>query len=161
MQQVSGLAPRIESYLPYLDELADVIRALAPSARIVMHQTWAYEAGSERLLNIAHYATPDAMLDDIKTAYAEAARRIGAVGIIPSGEMLSSLLKAGIPTVHRDTFHASLGLGRYALGLLWYRTLCGASVASNPFRDLDEVVSEDDLAIARACAERFAPLALD
>ena len=160
LQQVSQHAPRVESYLPYLDELADVIRALAPSARIVMHQTWAYEAGSERLFQMTPYATPAAMLDDIKVAYREAAERIGAAGIIPSGEMLAGLLEAGIPTVHRDTFHASLGLGRYALGLLWYRVLCGASVTDNTFRDLDEAVSEDALAIARACVERFSPLSL-
>ncbi len=160
LQQVSQCAPHVETYEPHLGELADYVRALAPSARIVMHQTWAYEAASDRLLNIAHYDTPDAMLADIKIAYAEAARRVGAVGVIPSGEMLASLLEAGIPTVHRDTCHASLGLGSYALGLLWYRVLCGASVADNTFRDLDAAVSDTDLATARACVDRFSPLSL-
>ena len=158
LQQVSNLAPHIETYEPYLGRLADYIRARCPNTHIVMHQTWAYEAASDKLYNVAHYDTPDAMLADIKAAYIEAASRIEADGIIPSGEMLASLLAVGIPRVHRDTFHASLGLGRYALGLLWYHVLCGASVLGNSFGDFDEDIYETDLATVQADVNRFSPI---
>jgi hypothetical protein len=44
--------------------------------------------------------------------------------------------------VHRDTVHASYGLGRYLLALTWYKTLTGRNVDNNTFDDFDEEVSE-------------------
>jgi hypothetical protein len=42
----------------------------------------------------------------------------------------------GLPP-HRDTFHASLGAGRYALGLLWFAMLTKRSIDDGSFADLD------------------------
>ena len=53
--------------------------------------------------------------------------------------------------VHRDTFHAGLGLGRYALGLLWYTALTGKNVKNNTFSDFDEPVSQAEIEIAKKC----------
>jgi hypothetical protein len=66
------------------------------------------------------------------------------------------MLENGIPKIHRDTFHASKGLGRYALGLLWYRMLTGNRVADNTFRDFDEPISEEEILIAKSCVDAFA-----
>ena len=44
-----------ETYYPYVDFLADHIREKLPDAKLFIHQTWAYEEGSDRLLNIARY----------------------------------------------------------------------------------------------------------
>ena len=49
LQQSSNFSPYFESYQPYLDELAAYVRKHAPKAKIVIHQTWAYEQGSARL----------------------------------------------------------------------------------------------------------------
>ena len=76
---------------------------------------------------------------------------IGAAGLIPSGELFEKLLSAGIEKVHRDTFHASLGLGRYALGLLWYRTLTGKDVSGIEFSAFDVPVTQEEVAIAKRC----------
>jgi hypothetical protein len=67
------------------------------------------------------------------------------------------MLDKGVEKIHRDTFHASLGLGRYALGLLWFRMLTGKSVAENGFCDLDLPASEEEIAIAKDCVASFAP----
>ena len=160
LQQVSQLAAHPSSYEPYMSDLVAYVRHHAPTAKIVIHQTWAYEDGSDRLLNMANYPTAADMMRDVKAAYQLAAERIGADGIVPSGELLLSLLDAGIERVHRDTFHASLGLGRYALALLWYRLLCGASVLHNSYDMLDEPIATQDAATVKACVERFCPLNL-
>lgn len=158
LQQVSSRSFDKASYSPYIQALAEHVRACQPMAKLLIHQTWAYEAASDKLLLTAGYETPDAMLADIRTAYSEAAAEIRADGIIPSGELMGKLLENGIPKVHRDTYHAGFGLGRYALGLLWYRMLTGASVMDNTFCSFDQPVTEEERQIAKACAESFSPI---
>ena len=156
IQQVSSKSPNYETYQPYLDKLAEYIRTHAPKAKLALQQTWAYEEGSTRLNEELGYVDYKDMLTDVKKAYSKAAKAIKADFIIPSGEVFAELLQNGIEKVHRDTFHASLGLGRYTLGLLWYRVLTGNSVEQNKFRDFDETVSEEQIAIAKRCVETIA-----
>ena len=142
VQQVSSKAPDYETYQPYLSNLAEYIRKYAPKTKIYVHQTWSYEKDSRRLCEELGYKKPDDMLKDIKNAYAAAAKDIKADGIIPSGEVLGALAKEGF-NVHRDTFHASLGAGRYALALTWYKKLTGRSVIGNSFDDFDENIDAE------------------
>ena len=150
VQQVSHLSFDPESYLPYISALTELIRSTAPQAKLYLHQTWAYEDGSERLLNIAKYPTSKQMLADIVKANEKIASLISADGIIPSGELFGKLSDNGLTGLHRDTFHASLGLGRYALGLLWYRTFTKKNVLENSFSDFDEYISEDHIKVVKA-----------
>lgn len=94
------------------------------------------------------------MFADVEEAYAKAACEIHADGIIPSGKLFQNLLAAGIEKVHRDTFHASLGLGRYALGLLWYHVLTKKPVKDLSFQDFDVPVSADEIAVVKQCVEQ-------
>lgn len=155
IQQASHFSFRKDTYDPYAARLVAYIRDMAPRARIFMHQTWAYEDGSERLREVAGFETAADMLSGIKSAYALSAEQLQLDGLIPSGEMMMSLVENGIPKVHRDTFHASLGLGRYAIALLWYHIITGASVADDSFDDLDEHVDPEQLRIARECVNMF------
>ena len=158
IQQVSHLSFNQDSYYPYITALVEYIRECQPKAKLLLQETWAYEEGSDRLLNIAGYETRQAMLADIQSAYATVCEEEGFDGVIPSGTLFGMMLDKGIVKVHRDTFHASLGLGRYALGLLWFRMLTGRSVAENQFRDLDAPASEEEIAIVKECVDSFAPI---
>jgi hypothetical protein len=102
---------------------------------------------------VARFDTADEMFAAVEDAYAFAAQQICADGIIPAGKLLHNLLDNGIEKVHRDTYHASLGLGRYALGLLWYRTLTGNSVAGNDFHHFDVPIPEEHIRIAKKCVD--------
>ena len=139
LQQASHYSAFYDTYQPYLNELAAYVRSLCPKAKLYIHQTWAYEANSQKLESVA-FPTPDAMFAAVEKAYDQAAADISADGIIPSGKLMLQLSKH--TPVHRDTYHASLGIGRLALGLLWYAVLSGQSVAACPFRDTDEPVEE-------------------
>lgn len=150
-QQVSHRSPRYESYQPYLSELSAYVRRLCPKAQQWIHQTWAYERDSEKLTMLMGYQTPEQMTADIVAAYRAAAEAIGAAGVIPSGELMAALLQNGVETVHRDTFHASLGLGRYALALLWYGALTGKDVSEDAFADTDVPLDPRERAIAVRC----------
>ncbi|MBR3761255.1 MAG: DUF4886 domain-containing protein [Lachnospiraceae bacterium] len=151
IQQVSSASPRYETFQPYLNYMADYIRMHAPKAKLYLQQTWAYEEGSKRLCEELRYEKAEDMLKDIQTSYQQAAKEIHADGIIPSGEVMYEMIKRGVEKVHRDTFHAKLGIGRYAIGLTWYATLTGNDVMNNPFTDLVEEASEEDMQIARKC----------
>lgn len=156
LQQGSHESFKADSYQPYLKELSAFVRTYVPKAKQLIHQTWAYEQGSERLVDVAGYDDQAVMFADIKAAYARAAEDIAADGVIPSGELFQKLLAAGIEKVHRDTFHASRGLGRYALGLLWYRVLTGKDVDDLDFSDFDVPVSAREIAIAKRCVTEAA-----
>ena len=95
------------------------------------------------------------MLGDIVKVNLEIGDMIGAEKIIRSGELFGELLKKGIKRIHRDTFHASLGVGRYALALLWYRTITKKPVFENRFCDFDEPISEEDLWLIKEAVSRF------
>lgn len=154
LQQSSPISFKPESYDPYIKELAAYVRKFVPKAKIYIHQTWAYEDGSEKLTRTG-YDSFDNMLADVVKTYSLGKEMINADGIIPSGEMLGALLKAGITPIHRDTFHASLGIGRYALGLIWYRALFGKDVTENTFRDFDTPISEETVVKIKELANTF------
>lgn len=156
VQQVSHQSPDYDTYQPYLDGLVDYVRRFVPNAKIAVHQTWAYEQGSKRLNEELKYSDYRKMLGDIVNAYKKAAEHICADVLIPSGEVFGAMLENGIEKIHRDTFHASLGLGRYALGLTWYRFLTGNDITANTFDDFDEEVSAEQISIAKKCVSEVA-----
>lgn len=158
LQQGSRKSYDADSYQPYATELAGYIRECQPKAKLVIHQTWAYKDGSDRLARVTPYAASADMFRDIEKAYIRCVNEVEADGLIPSGKLMSALLANGVPNVHRDDLHVTKGLGRYALGLLWYRMLTGKSVAEDNFRDFDEPVTNEEIAIAQKCVEAFAPL---
>ena len=150
LQQVSHESVNYDTYQPYLGELSKYVRKMAPKAKQVIHQTWEYEADSKLLRENLGYNTPDDMFNDIKRAYTCAAKDINAELIIPSGELFHGLVKEGLK-IHRDTFHATYGLGRYALGLLWYHILTGNEISENIFNNFDEPVSRDEIVVVKKC----------
>jgi hypothetical protein len=147
LQQASHVSGNSDAYFPYVEELAEYVRKYCPKAKIIMHQTWAYENGSERLKKFGYQTTQD-MFSDVRTAYEKAATAICADGIIPCGTVMYNAQQNGIERVHRDTFHAALGIGRYLLALTWYGFLTGKDLCDNAFDDFDECVSKEEKKIA-------------
>ena len=156
LQQASSLSIDYNTYQPYLGALADYVRIHAPKSKIMLHQTWAYEQDSDRLTKELGYKNQTEMFDDLKSAYAKAAQKLGGMELIPGGETFQNLIKAGAGHIHRDTFHASLGLGRLSLGYVWYETLTGKNCADNSFAEFDEPVTEQDKKTAQTCAHKAA-----
>ncbi len=150
IQQVSHFSPNYNTYEPYLTNLIAYVRELAPKAKIYIHETWAYEKDSNRLVNEMHFNTPEEMYAKIHESYLKAAEKADGL-IIPSGTLFMNMLHSGIEKVHRDSFHATYGLGRYALGLLWLHTLLGADISENTFDDFDEPITEEEIKIAKKC----------
>ena len=143
LQQVSSSSPNYDSYTPYIEYLADYVRECCPKAKIYIHQTWAYEDGSKRLTEELKFETAKDMYNKLSDSYSKAAKAIGADGVIKCGEAMINGVKLGL-NLHRDTFHASLGVGRYLLALNWYKALTGKDITSNAFSAFDAPVTEEE-----------------
>lgn len=147
LQQASPSSFKYETYTPYINELAEYVRELCPKAKILIHQTWGYETGSDRIKSFG-FETYDEMFAKIKECYANAAKEINADGIIPCGEVLQAAQKNGMAKVHRDGFHAGLGAGRFMLALTWYKYITGNSIDNVKFNMFDAEVTEEEYKIA-------------
>lgn len=141
IQQASRFSFVEESYAPYATELADYIREFCPKAKLLIHQTWAYESHSDRIRTCG-FETYDEMFEKIKDCYEQCRQQIRADGLVPSGEALQRALACGVPSVHRDTFHAKKGVGRFILALVWYKYLTKKSIEHVRYDCFDEVVDE-------------------
>ena len=147
LQQASVYSPKPGTYTPYIEELAAYVRKYCPHSKILIHQTWAYAEGSERLINGMHFEKAEDMLSAIRDSYQKAAELISANGIIPCGEAMLAAEKAGI-CVHQDTAHASNGVGCYLLGLTWLKYLTGIDISGDTFNSFEVPVTDEERAIA-------------
>ncbi len=147
IQQASHESTCFENYVPYIDYVADYIRKYSPKSKIFIHQTWAYEDGSDRLRE-AGFESTEEMFGAAEEAYNSAYERIKADGIIPSGFAMYEYFKKNPQKVYRDTFHANLGTGRYLLALVWYKTVFGEMPKAD-INKFDIPVSEKEIAEIR------------
>ena len=150
LQQASHYSFIYDTYTPYIEALAEYVRKYSPKSKIFIHETWAYEDGSERL-RIVDQVSAENMYAGIQKAYKKAAQLIGADGIIKSGEAMMKAYRENPDSVHRDSFHASLGFGRCLLAIVWLKTLTGKSNILIP-EVLDVPITDEE----RAMLERFA-----
>ena len=144
LQQASGQSARFATYEPYLEALAAYVKKYCPQTKLLIHQTWAYETGSQKLINQQDFATDAEMFAAVEDAYNKAAELISADGLIPAGKAMLTAASTGIEKIHRDTYHASLGAGRYLLALVWFKYLTGRDITENDFNDFDVPVTDEE-----------------
>ena len=126
----SGL-PATYALLP---ELVEWVRANAPTAEVVFHQTWAYAKTSTHS-GFANYGRDQMKMYGaiISTSRAEA-RKAGIHTFIPTGTAVQNARGTALgDDLTRDGFHLSYGIGRYIAAATWYETLCHRSVVGNSY----------------------------
>lgn len=144
-QQSSPLSGKYESYSPYLKELSAYAKKLAPAAKQYIHAIWGWSDDAVLQSTATDYKTSDEMF--------AAAKDIAADGYIPAGSLMQKLYKEIGNKAYRDGHHASYGVGRYALALVWYMTVFGKSIDGLVYRDFDLPVTGDELIAAEKCAK--------
>ena len=148
LQQVSRQSIDFDTYEPFMSTLSEYVKTYAPKAKQIIHQTWAYRPESTRMTNMG-YSCHEDMFKDVEKAYIQAAKVIGTDIVVPSGAVMNQLVKNGLKNTHRDEIHASSGIGRYALGLTWYKKLTGNSIDSNTFCDFDQEITPEEIEIIK------------
>jgi hypothetical protein len=162
MQQSSHDSGRLDTYYPYINQLSDYVKTYAPQAQQIIHQTWAYEIDGTHS-GFKHYDNNQMlMFSALKDAYKQAAGKLG-LKIIPCGEAMQKARSidcfdyaSGGKSLCRDGFHASLVLGRYLLGAVWYEVLTGKSILENTYVPKgvypDSAPTEKEIAVLKQCA---------
>ena len=152
VQQASRSSVDIATYEPYLAPLVAHVREKCPRAKIYLHKTWAYQDGSE-IIATTPFADSEDMFAAVDKAYAEAEKLAHFDGVIPSGAVMQELVRQGL-VMHRDGYHASLGLGRAALALTWVKCLSGVSASGNSCRVFGAPVTDEEMYIVQETVDR-------
>jgi hypothetical protein len=162
LQQASHDSGREDTYYPYINYLSDYVKNYAPQAEQLIHQTWAYELDSDHS-GFKHYDNDQKiMFAALKEAYRIASEKLG-LRIIPCGEAMQKArstalfdYESGGKSLCRDGFHATLTLGRYLLGAVWYEVFTGKSILENsyvPVGICDEAAPAlEELEVLKHCA---------
>lgn len=155
IQQASHESINYDYYQPYMNKIVEYVKEYVPKAKIAIHETWAYEEGSNKLGALGYTAQLD-MYNALKAAYSYAKKDVKPDVYIPSGELLQVLLSSGIKRVHRDGYHLSYGIGRYAVGLLWAQIFLGRNIEDYTFASFDEDISDSDIKTVKSCVKKIA-----
>jgi hypothetical protein len=139
LQQYSFESTDYSTYQPYLNELSTYIRRFCPRTKLLLQQTWAYEAGSKRLAE-TRYTQPADMHNDLSAAYERAACEATIDGILPVGEAIVKACAHCLTPLYRDGFHLSPGLGRFLAGCVWFACLTDQDLSTVSFHDFDCMV---------------------
>lgn len=139
LQQASYASGVPESYFPFLTDLSDYVKSLAPQAKQLIHQTWAYETDSPHPSFAVYQNDQMTMYKALKNAYQIAAQKLDAP-IIPCGDVIQALRQHpefdyadGGLSLCRDGFHMNIPYGRYALAATWYQSILKANILKNDF----------------------------
>lgn len=167
LQQASHDSGMKETYEPYLSELIAYVRQRAPHARLLMHQTWAYEIDSTHSEFGRYNHSQNEMYERLSAAYAEAAKAHG-MEIIPCGDAVQAvrgrepfIYGQGGMSLCRDGFHMSLVYGRMLLALSWYARLTGRSAADIDYMPCPPLAPEGEAGDVDAAALRVLGEAAD
>lgn len=159
IQQVSQEAGQPQSYT-HLKEVVDWIRANAPHAKVVFHQTWAYGPASTHGGFAKYDRDQMKMYEAVVSVTREQARKAGIKKIIPTGTALQDARTTKLGNdLTRDGFHMSKGFGRYLAACTWFETLTGKNVTRNTYvpdgsEKGTEAISEEEAVIARKAAHQ-------
>ena len=130
VQQVSGLSGIESSYKPYLQELLNYLHTNT-TAKIVFHQTWAYNKDFTDDSFAKYNYDFEFMHDSIVKTTTKIASDYN-LPIIKTGEFIYNLKKydvfnkeKGGISLHRDGFHLGMVFGRYAAACVWYKFFTG------------------------------------
>ncbi|MBQ4585631.1 MAG: DUF4886 domain-containing protein [Clostridia bacterium] len=130
VQQVSQQSGLIESYEPFLGNIVEFLKENCPKAKIVFHQTWAYDDQSTHFGFAFYENSREKMYKAIVETTNKIAEKYG-FDVIPNGvavemaRQLPEFSQGGPLNINRDGFHLSLDYGRYLAGLVMYAYFTG------------------------------------
>lgn len=157
LQQASAFSGCYDTYEPYLSDLSAYVSRHAPSAKQVIHETWAYERGFESAAYDELYqGSQEKMYAALHDAYQKAAALLG-VPILPCGTVIQELRRTapfeyqtGGRSLCRDGCHMDIPYGRYILGAVWYESLLHGDITANTW-----LPAESDPALIRFLQDKI------
>lgn len=140
LQQASHDSGFYDTYYPYINTVLDLIKSECPKAKILLHETWAYEKDSTHDAFSKYNSSQEKMHNALKETYERVAKEIGAEMIIPCGDVIAKLreydmfnVEKGGHSLARDGFHMGYVYGRYVVAATWYQKMGMGDIAVNTF----------------------------
>lgn len=145
LQQASNDSGIAETYYPYLTNLAEYIKGLVPTVKILIHQTWAYEMITENEAFVNYENNQTKMYEGICVACQKAASVLETT-LIPCGDVIQTLRRlkefdfagGGQTLCEVDGYHMHPIYGKYATAATWYETILGGNILENNFLPVSE-----------------------
>lgn len=130
-QQASHDSGLEHTYFPYLSCLTAYFRRYCPEAKLLLHETWAYEQDSDHQAFPRYHCSQEEMFHRLRDCYHRAARQAN-LPLIPSGEVIQQVRRIspfryhlGERSLCRDGYHMDLLYGRYLVAMVIYAYLTG------------------------------------
>lgn len=130
-QQASHDSGWLNSYEPFIGLMVEYLKKKAPSAQIMLQETWAYEINSSHGGFMRYNRSQQEMYQKIHKAYTTMERKYG-LRLIPSGSVIQKVrqlpefcIQEGGISLCRDGFHLSFDYGRYLVTCVWLKTIFG------------------------------------
>ncbi len=158
LQEASPTSGVSTAYEPYLTELIEFINAnkTNPDAKLMWHMTWAYQGTSTHENFPTYGKNQDIMYKSIVKATQKAVLPHEEISIIiPAGTALQNMRTSTIgDNLTRDGYHLSNGLGRYAAGVMWAKSILDADLSAlKTMPDNTNPITDEELAILVECVE--------
>ena len=127
VQQASGSSGMPDTFEPYLSTVIDAVRTHCPGAKLMWHQTWAYQANSSHSEFPKYGCVQIRMYNAIVDAIRQKVLSRGDFEfVIPSGTAIQNLRSSFIgDNVTRDGYHMSYDVGRITAALTWAARITG------------------------------------
>ena len=131
IQQQSMAGAKAGTFEPWAGQLVKAIRELAPTAEIVLQQTWAYNEKDKRYGPESSIgAKPEEMFAKLEKNYADLSARYGNLRVIPTGKAIqlyrerrpADAVKDDCVSGGPDTKHLN-EKGKYLQACVWLQTL--------------------------------------
>ncbi|MGI6233604.1 MAG: DUF4886 domain-containing protein [Prevotella sp.] len=134
LQQASHFSGLWSTYEPYLHELVKYVHQLAPQAKIVWHQTWAYAKNSDHSGFKNYGRDQKRMYQSIMKCAKRAVKSEKIDIVVPSGTAIQNARTTFIgDNMNRDGYHLNLVYGRYTAACTWLEAIFGVSVVGNSY----------------------------
>lgn len=125
----SGLYPtHPERFRPALDSLIQYVHTRVPQAKILWHETWAYDTWtSDQALQAYYNGSQKEWYERITTTSQCLFKELPFHAVIPSGTAIQHLRERETigDSITRDGAHLNLTWGRYTASLVWLYKLTG------------------------------------
>ena len=138
-QQASHDSGLEETYFPYLSLLTDYFHRICPDAKLLLHQTWAYEQDSDHSAFSRYHCDQREMYRMLSNCYQQASAKLN-LPLIPSGSVIQQVrgmepfrYERGERSLCRDGYHMDLVYGRYLVAAVVYAYLTGNDIRDNTF----------------------------
>jgi hypothetical protein len=159
----------MNSCTPYTEKLASALRKKYPMAKLLWHQTWAYEVGFEGIPDESGVVPEEKKVPTLEkqTTCYQVIRNVSidlcssfSLGRVPSGDAWQ--IARANPLIgdtlcqkqqRNDKYHdGDVGGGQYLNACVWFEVLTGQSAVGNTWRPIEYSLPEEKIAALQNAA---------